>query len=60
MRSRVETLSCRTGPLRVVRPLRGGYTGLGDSICFGPTVGRDLLRGLRRCGSGVELGVLSR
>jgi hypothetical protein len=24
-----KIVSCRTGPLRAVRPLRGGYTGLG-------------------------------
>jgi hypothetical protein len=35
-------LSCRTGPLRVVRPLRGGYTGLEGILFFGPTVGREI------------------
>ncbi len=33
-------LSCRTGPLRVGRPLRGGYTGLGGTSCTGSPVGR--------------------
>jgi hypothetical protein len=35
-------LSCRTGPLRVVRPLRGAYTRLEEIIFFGPTVGREI------------------
>jgi hypothetical protein len=33
-------MSCRTGPLRVARPLRGVYTGLGEMIFVGPPVGR--------------------
>jgi len=35
-------MSCRTGPLRVERPLRGVYTGLEGIIFFGPTVGREI------------------
>ena len=35
--------SCRTGPLRVGRPLRGVSTGLGRIILFGPTVGREMM-----------------
>jgi hypothetical protein len=34
-------MSCRTGPLRVARPLRGGCTGLAGMILGGPPVGRD-------------------
>src|ERR1700722_13142794 len=34
-------MSCRTGPLRVARPLRGVYTGLGMISGRGPPVGRD-------------------
>jgi hypothetical protein len=33
--------SCRTGPLRVGRPLRGAYTGLAGTIGVGPPVGRE-------------------
>jgi hypothetical protein len=33
-------MSCRTGPLRVGRPLRGGYTGLDGMMFFGPPDGR--------------------
>jgi hypothetical protein len=33
-------MSCRTGPLRVGRPPRGGYTGLARMIFVGPPVGR--------------------
>jgi len=33
-------MSCRTGPLRVGRPLHGVYTGLAGMIFIGPTVGR--------------------
>ena len=29
-------MSCRTGPLRVERPLRGAYTGLGNMILLLP------------------------
>ena len=32
-------MSCRTGPLRAGRPLRGVCTGLGDPIFLGPAVG---------------------
>jgi len=35
-------MSCRTGPLRVERPLRGVYTGLAGMIIVGPTVGREM------------------
>ena len=34
-------LSCRTGPLRVGRPLRGVCTGLARINSLGPPVGRD-------------------
>jgi len=34
-------MSCRTGPLRVGRPLRGGCTGRGGISDIGPPVGRD-------------------
>jgi hypothetical protein len=34
-------MSCRTGPLRVERPLRGVYAGLAGIISIGPPVGRD-------------------
>jgi hypothetical protein len=37
----LEEVSCRTGPLRVGRPLRGLYTGLGRMSGGGPPVGRD-------------------
>jgi hypothetical protein len=40
-RREAETLSCRTGLLRGVRPLRGVYTGLGRMGFFGPLVGRE-------------------
>jgi hypothetical protein len=40
-RSLLEAMSCRTGPLRVERPLRGGYTGLARMIF----VGLPLVRG---------------
>ena len=33
-------MSCRTGPLRVGRPLRGGYTLFGEGLPC-PSVGRD-------------------
>ena len=39
-RYREWPVSCRTGPLRVARPLRGVYTGLGGMVVFGPAVGR--------------------
>jgi hypothetical protein len=35
-------MSCRTGPLRVGRPLRGVYTGLAEMIGNGPPVGREM------------------
>jgi hypothetical protein len=35
-----ERASCRTGPLRAERPLRGGCTGLGWTGRIGPPVGR--------------------
>src|SRR5580692_2257063 len=40
--------SCRTGPLRAGRPLRGGYTGRGDVGGMGPRVARriPIMRGL--------------
>ena len=37
----LEDMSCRTGPLRVGRPLRGVHTGLAGMISIGPPVGRD-------------------
>jgi hypothetical protein len=37
----LKNLSCRTGPLRVERPLRGVYTGRDKMVFFGPTVGRE-------------------
>ena len=40
-RREAETLSCRTGLLRGVRPLRGVYTGLGRMAFFDPPVGRE-------------------
>jgi hypothetical protein len=41
-------VSCRTGPLRVERPLRGFLSCVGGFGCFGPPVGRDdVLRRLR-------------
>src|SRR5260370_6247978 len=40
-RREAETLSCRTGLLRGVRPLRGVYTGLGRMAFFGPPVSRE-------------------
>jgi hypothetical protein len=36
-----KIMSCRTGPLRVARPLRGVCTGHAGTIIFGPPVGRD-------------------
>jgi hypothetical protein len=36
-------MSCRTGPLRVERPLRGVYTGLAGMIFLGPPVGREII-----------------
>jgi len=38
----LKRLPCRTGPLRAVRPLRGGYTGFGDAA---EAVGLALLSG---------------
>src|SRR3984885_9027605 len=35
-------MSCRTGPLRVERPLRGGYTGFAAAIICWPPVGRHI------------------
>jgi hypothetical protein len=35
-------MSCRTGPLRVGRPLRGVYTCLGANDLLGPPVGREM------------------
>ena len=35
-------MSCRTGPLRVGRPLRGLYTFLATAIFCGPPVGRKM------------------
>src|ERR1700677_4478382 len=35
-----EAMSCRTGPLRVGRPLRGAYTFLATTNYRGPPVGR--------------------
>ncbi len=36
-------MSCRTGPLRVGRPLRGVYTGLGRIILKGLRVAQDTI-----------------
>src|SRR5580698_3167491 len=33
-------MSCRTGPLRAGRPLRGGWIGLGGMRCLGPSAAR--------------------
>ena len=38
-----KDMSCRTGPLRVGRPLRGGCTGLGGTMLHGPPVGRGMM-----------------
>jgi hypothetical protein len=36
-------MSCRTGPRRVERPLRGVYTDLAKAIFCGPPVGRAMM-----------------